>query len=219
MATAIHDTKPETHPVDRTDEYQVVESNRGLGYNLPQKAGRTLWAPMFVMALMAFPVGLGLAFYRANELATGGDVATVLALGQFVPAAMFTGFAAVFGAISFAIARILGAFRKGGGEIQQEVSNEVQTLKMPGTAKGFLGLMMMAMMLILIPVVIHIVLGFQILGGGEVLGDVEQWSIWLEGFRRLGTALYLFAIVLGLGTIIQVLRFQSIRIREVAGLG
>ena len=217
MATATH-TKPETRTVERSDEYQVVGSGRGLGYNVPQKAGRALWAPMFVMAVMAFPIGLALAVYRANEIAAGGDATTVLALGQFVPAAMFAGFAAVFGAISFAIARILGAFRQGGGEIQQEAGNEVQTLKMPGTAKAFLGLMMMAMMLILIPVVIHIVLGFQILSGGELLGDVEQWSIWLEGFRRIGTALYLFAIVLGLGTIIQVLRFQSIRIREVAGL-
>lgn len=217
MATATH-TKPVTRQVERSDEYQVVGSESGLGYNPPQKAGRILWAPMFAIAVMAFPIGLGLAVYRANGIAADGDSTTVLALGQFVPAAMFTGFAAVFGAISFAIARILGAFRKGGGEIQQEVGNEVQTLKMPGTAKAFLGLMMMAMMLILIPVVIHIVLGFQILGGGELLGEVEQWSIWLEGFRRAGTALYLFAIALGLGTIIQVLRFQSIRIREVAGL-
>ena len=44
----------------------------------------------------------------------------------------------------------------------------------------------------------------------------EQWAIWLEGVRRFGTALYLFAIALGLGTIIHVLRFQAIRIRELA---
>ncbi len=176
MATPVA-TKPETRPVERPDEYKVVGSGRGLGYNLPQKIGRTLWAPMFVMALMAFPIGLGLGVYRASEISSGGDANTVLALGQFVPAAMFIGFAAVFGAISFAIVRILGVFRMGGGQIQEEVGNEVQTLKMPGTAKAFLVLMMMAMMLILVPVVIHIVLGIQILGGGELLGEVEQWSI------------------------------------------
>jgi len=38
----------------------------------------------------------------------------------------------------------------------------------------------------------------------------------LEGIRRFGTVLYLFAIALGLGTIIHVLRFQAIRIRELA---
>ncbi len=41
-----------------------------------------------------------------------------------------------------------------------------------------------------------------------------EWAEWLEGFRRLGVALYLFGITFGLGTIITVLRFQTIRIGE-----
>ncbi len=45
---------------------------------------------------------------------------------------------------------------------------------------------------------------------------VVRWSEVLEGFRRLGTAMYLFGIAFGLGTIIQVLRFQSQRIRDLA---
>jgi len=36
----------------------------------------------------------------------------------------------------------------------------------------------------------------------------------LEGFRRFGVGLYLLGIALGLGTIIHLLRFQSIRIRQ-----
>ncbi len=38
----------------------------------------------------------------------------------------------------------------------------------------------------------------------------------LEGIRRLGIELYLFGIAFGPGTIIRVLRFQSIRIGQLA---
>ena len=66
-------------------------------------------------------------------------------------------------------------------------------------------------------VVAHIIIGAQIASGDTTaLADSEQWAIRLEGIRRFGTALYLFAIALGLGTIIHVLRFQAIRIRELA---
>lgn len=73
------------------------------------------------------------------------------------------------------------------------------------------------MMIILGAVVLHIVAGVAIAGGSTwALANSEQWSTWLEGARRFGVALYLFAIALGLATIIQVLRFQAVRIREVA---
>lgn len=44
----------------------------------------------------------------------------------------------------------------------------------------------------------------------------QQWGVRLEAARRLGVALYLFGIAFGLGTIVEVLRFQAIRVREVA---
>ena len=58
---------------------------------------------------------------------------------------MFIGFLGVFSAITFAVARILGAFRKGGGEVQQAAGSQVQSLKMPGTAKPMLLFMAMVM--------------------------------------------------------------------------
>ena len=39
----------------------------------------------------------------------------------------------------------------------------------------------------------------------------------LDGVRRVGIAMYLISFLLGLGTIIDVLRFQAIRIRELPG--
>lgn len=196
-------------------EFHYTVSNRALDMNVPQRLGKALWLPMLVMALMAFPVGLVLAGIRANELATGGAPDTVAALGHFVTAANFVGFASVFAAISFAIARILGTFRTGGGEFQEAAGRKVETLRMPLTGKVFIGLMAMAMMTLVTAVVLHIVAGSAIAGDSAyALAKSEQWSIWLEGGRRLGIATYLLAIAFGLSTIITVLRFQAVRIRE-----
>ena len=46
------------------------------------------------------------------------------------------------------------------------------------------------------------------------LEDAEQRFIVLEGGRRLGIALFLVSFLLGLGTIIKVLRVQGIRLRQ-----
>jgi len=182
---------------------------------LPHAAGRKLWFPMFLMALMGFGVGMVLAFFRADAVNTG-DVQTAAALGQFVPAFMFIGFAAVFAAIAFAIARILGAFRAGGSGMQEAAGSEVKTLTMPPTGRAFIGLMAMGMMLIVGAVVLHLIVGTLIATGSDsTLANAEEWSIWLEAARRFGVSTYLFSILLGLATIILVLRFQTVRIREI----
>jgi len=196
-------------------DFNVELSAKALGPNIPQRIGRLLWAPMLLMAAMAFPVGLGIAIVRASLVANGGDTVTIAALGHLGPAAMFVGFAAVFAAISFAIARILGVLRQGGGEVQEAAGRRVQTLRMPATAWAFIGLMAMAMMIILAGVVGNAAVGFAIAGGNaDALAQSESWAIWFEGVRRIGVALYLVAIALGLATIIEALRFQVVRLRE-----
>lgn len=192
-------------------EYRVTD--RAPGYNLPQRMGRRMWAPMFAMAVMAWPVAITLAGIRASELASADpDPVTVARLGQLVPAVMFIGFLSVFAAISFAIARILGVFRHGGGEVQEAAGRKVQTLRMPATARIFMALMMAAMTAIGVAVVLHFVVAAAIGTWSET--TVEQWAISLEAVRRIGVAVYLVAITLGLGTIITVLRFQSSRITQ-----
>ena len=199
-----------------TDTFDTETTKTAPERNLPQKAGRALWAPMLVMALMGFTVGIILAIVRAVEVNDATDPELIAALGHYVPAAMFLGFAAVFAAISFAIARILGEFRVGGGGVQEAAGTEVKTLEMPAIAKAFIIFMMMAMMLILAAVVAHVVVGIGVNNGDVSLLDSEQWALWLEAARRLGASLYLFGIGLGLATIITVLRYQSFRIREIA---
>lgn len=170
---------------------------------------------MFVMSLMGFAAGLIVAIIRAAELSDNGVSDTTEVLHHVGAGFMFIGFAAVFAAISFAIARILGEFRAGGGEVQETIGTKtVSVLKMPVTAKIFLGGMVMAMMLILIPVILHFVFAADISDTLVSLEQSEERFIVLEGIRRIGTALYLVAIAFGLATIIKVLRFESIRIRE-----
>jgi hypothetical protein len=183
---------------------------------LPQKAGTALWRPMFAMALMGFAVGFILSLVRASMISSGDDPLQIAAFGQYIPAAMFFGFASVFAAISFAIAKILGEFRIGGGSVQEATGKDVKTLKMPGTAKAFIVLMAMAMMIILAAVVLHVVAGVSIAAGDWSAVKIEQWTIWLEAARRFGTVLYLFSITLGLVTIAKVIRFQTFRLRQVA---
>jgi hypothetical protein len=170
---------------------------------------------MFIMALMAFAVGIVLAGLRSSAI-TDGNVQDAAALEHFVPAAMFVGFAAVFAAISFAIARILGQFRTGGGSIQKAAGVPVTSLNMPASGKAFIGVMMMAMMIIIGAVVLEVIAGISVLDGSTSGIASPQAAVWLEAARRFGAALYLFAITFGLATIITVLRFQSVRIREVA---
>jgi hypothetical protein len=197
------------------DAFETETGSYAPTANLPQRVGTLLWAPMLAMALMAFPIALLIGFIRAAAVAEGTDPALIAALGHLGPAFMFIGFASVFAAISFAIARILGVFRIGGGEVQEAAGRSVKTLRMPLSAKVFIGLMVMAMMAIVLPVIAHLGIGLAILGGNtEALAQSETWFSWLEGVRRVGTALYLLAIAFGLATIIEVLRFQTGRLLE-----
>lgn len=196
-----------------TNTYDYEVSSTGPGYNKPQEMGRKLWAPMFLMALMAFAAGIALAISRASIVSDFGVTDEgALRLSHLIPAVQFIGFLAVFSAVSFAIARILGAFRKGGGEVQEAAGAQVQTLQMPKTAKLFMASMAMGMMIILAMVVLHFVAAANVRTWS--IETLVRWGEVLEGFRRLGVALYLFGITFGLGTIITVLRFQAGRVRQ-----
>jgi len=196
-------------------DFKIDITDHSLGRNKPQQVARKLVLPMFVMALAGFAGGLIVAITRAAELSDSGASDTTEALHHIGAGFMFIGFAAVFAAISFAIARILGEFRAGGGEVQDTIgTTTVNTLKMPASARVFLGGMVMAMMLIVIPVILHFVFAADVSDTVASIEASEERFIVLEGIRRIGVALYLVAIAFGLATIIKVLRFESIRIRE-----
>jgi len=201
-----------------THSFNTQSSQKALDVNIPQRAGRTLWAPAFAMSLVGFALGMILAIAKASAIADG-DAVLAASLNNYGIAAMFFGFTMVFTGIAFAIARILGEFRVGGGRTQETAGSEVKTLKMPATGRAFIGLMAMAMMILMAAVIGHVVVGVQISAETLSLVDADQWDIWLEAARRFAVQLYLFSIALGLATIIYVIRFQSIRIHEIADAG
>ncbi|MEX2561917.1 MAG: hypothetical protein WD358_01550 [Nitriliruptoraceae bacterium] len=209
------ESAPKATPEHRKDGFEVVGSDRSLGFNLPQKMGKTLWAPMFAMALMAFIAAVILGFVRADVVNTRPDDAVALLQLRHVTAAvMFIGFTTVLSGIAFAIAKILGTFRDGGGKLQESVLGHVQTLKMPVTAKAMVALMMMGMMAIIIAVIAHFVAAADTTSA-NLASSEQQFAAW-EIVRRIGVSLHLVAIAFGLFTIVHVLRFQAVRIREVA---
>jgi len=200
----------------RYGDFDVQVSEHNLGLNLPQKMGKRLWLPMFLMALMAFPVAIILGIVRATAV-DDGDTNTAAVLGHVTAGVMFIGFVAVFSAIVFAIARILGAFREGAGGVQETAGKRVLTLVMPTTAKAMLALMMMGMMMLLFGIVAEFVLaGYVNDASAADLNSAASWGTWIEGLRRFGVATYLLSITFGLYTIVNVIRLQSRRIRELA---
>lgn len=204
------------HLEPRDDAFVVDGSEQSLGTNLPQRMGERLWAPMLVMGLMGFTAAMILGIMRADVVAGApGDAVLLARLDHVIAGAMFLGFTAVLSAIAFAIARILGIFRDAGGRLQQAVAGHVQTLRMPTTAKLMLALMMMGMMAIIAAVIGHVVVAAQITAAADLVAT-EQSFVVLEAVRRIGVALHLVAIAFGLATIAEVLRFQSVRIGELA---
>jgi hypothetical protein len=182
---------------------------------LPQKLGNKLWAPMFAMSLMGFIVGFGIHLAKAAAVSDGAAAAEIAQLAHFGTAAMFFGFVSVFSGVTFAIARILGVFRVGGGAMQLATKHKALSLNMPPTGKAFIGLMAMGMMLIVGGIIGHLMVAGQV-GGSMTVEAAELLAIKLEAARRLGVSFYLLSIGLGLATITEVLRFQSLRIRELA---
>lgn len=195
-------------------DFNVETSDGSLGYNLPQRLGRLLWLPMFLAALMFFGAGMALGVIRSGEISDAGAADTIAALQHLQAGFMFLGFASVFSAISFAIVRILGQFRAGGGDVQAAAKRTVQTLRMPLSAKVFLMLMMLAMATIVVASILHFVFAADIQNTPVSLAEGNDRFVVLEGVRRMGTAVFLFGILLGLATIIRVLRFQAIRVRR-----
>ncbi len=215
--TAFQKTKTIARPttVTRKDAFDVVGSEHTLGYNLPQRMGQKLWLPMFAMALMGWAAGFVLAVVEAGT--DRSDVDSLQTLGHLVPGFMFVGFFGIFAAITFAIARILGEFRKGGGEVQEAAGATVQTLKMPTSAKAMLVFMMMGMMVMAAGIATNFVAAgaFDGTNPADIL-DSARYGVTGAGLRRLGVVTYLTGIAFGLATIIEVLRFQATRIGEVA---
>lgn len=173
------------------------------------KVARTMWFPMLAMGFMALVAGLVLALVSSGET-NPGSVASLFAWAQ---GTMFLGEAMLLGGIAFLLGSILAAIRDGGGEVQESVGVTVKALKMPTSAKAFVGLMMVGMLLGIAQFALYIFVATS------ASGSPGAWFAWLGPLREVSLGVLLSSIVLALYTIGSALGFQFDRMKQIIGTG
>lgn len=209
LRPAEHGTGPAVGDLDT--EYGAATVTKSLPAPLPiHKMARTMWFPMLVMGPMLVAAGVVTSIVWANNIGTE----TGLGAAGWTQGLQFLGEGLVLAGISFLLGSILGSLREGGAEVQQALGLNVTTLKMPPTAKAFVGLMVVGLMVSMAQFGLYLyTLTF------DTLAEVTPWWAWLGPFRELGLALLLAGIVLALATIANVLGFQFSRIRSIVVTG
>lgn len=188
-------------------------TERAPGPLLIHRVAKIAWAPMLAMGAMALVVGFILS------LATGGETAGTTdfrQLSAWTQGVMFLGEGLLLAGISFLLGTILYGLRTGGGEVQESLGVSVRTLRMPLTAKLFVGIMMLGMMIVMTQLALYI---FVAVTSADNAQAFAAWSAWLGPFRELGLGTLLVGIVLALVTIGNVLGFQFNRVREIIRTG
>lgn len=176
------------------------------------RMAKTLWAPMLGMGVMLVLAGFVVSLVWAGSI--DSDTARAVDASAWTQGLQFLGEAMVLAGISFLLGSILRGLRQGGGNVQESLGVPVQTLRMPGTAKAFVWLMMAGMVLAIVQLVLYIVTTTF-----DTAGDVTTWFAWLGPLRELSLGFLLAGIVLALATIAQVLGFQFWRIRTIVTTG
>lgn len=179
---------------------------------LIHRMARTMWLPMLLMGAMALYAGLVLAYVGAE--AQGSDPALARSLRAWTQGTQFLGEGFLLSAISFFLGTILGAIRAGGGEVQHSLGAQVKTLRMPTTAKLFVALMMLGLMIEVAQFV-----AYAYVASLADATAIAAYSAFLGPFREFGLGVLLSGIVLALATIAKALDFQFSRVVELVGTG
>jgi hypothetical protein len=168
------------------------------------RMAKTMWRPMLAMGILAVAIGFFISLAWSD---TGSLVASAWTQGL-----QFLGEGMLLAGVSFLLGTILWAIRTGGGDVQHGIGVAVKTLKMPKTAKVFVGLMMLGLMLAMAQFV-----GYLIVAAGGV--NAAAWLAFLGPLRELALALILAGITMALVAIGNVLQFQFDRIIEIVKTG
>ena len=176
------------------------------------RLARTMWRPMLVMGAMALVVGLVSSWVWAGETV---GTESFREAGAWTQGVIFLGEAFLLSGIAFLLGSILAGLREGGGEVQHSLGLPVTTLKMPATAKAFVVLMMMGMMLGIAQFIGYIVA----IGFADNTASFSTWLNVLGPMRELSLGLILAGVVLALVTIANVLRFQFNRVTTIVRTG
>jgi len=174
------------------------------------RMARTMWFPMLAMGYMLVFVGFILSLVWSGKV----DEGTQQAAQAWTQGVQFLGEGMLLAGISFLLGSILAALREGGGSLQQSLGLSVRTLKMPKTAKLFVGFMALGLMVSMLQFVLYV-------AAASVSSpqSFAAWSAWLGPLREFGLGLLLTGIVLALVTIGNVLAFQFSRVREIITTG
>jgi hypothetical protein len=200
-----------TTPVIRTPHGTATLAYRAPASLLIHRMARVMWAPMLLMGVMAVYLGLAIAYFQSQFAA---DAALYRSLDAWVKGTQFLGEGFLLSAVSFFLGTILGAIRSGGVEVQESLGVAVRTLRMPLTAKIFIGLMMAGLMIE--------VAQFAVYAYVSTISDASTTAVftaWLGPFREFGLGLLLSGVVLALATIATALDFQFARIVELIQKG
>ena len=176
---------------------------------LIHRTARAMWAPMLAMGAMGVLAGLVLSLVQADSV--GSDPELVRQLSVWVPGLQFLGEALLLSGISLLLGTILFALRAGGGEVQESLGVRVTTLIKPLTAKVFVGLMALGLMISIAQFV-----GYAVTAGETDPVIFASRLAWLGPLREAGLGFLLAGIVMALATIARVLGFQFWRLRSIA---
>lgn len=178
------------------------------GFDMPAVA-RRMWRPMLAMGLMAVAAGVVTGIVQAT-LDLPLHVAQVAAWN---PGLLFLGVGLLLGSVTFLLATILGELRDGGTSVQQALGEQALILKRPLTAVLFPAVMMMGMMTLLAALAVGFVQAAHLDTNPAGAADI---AAWVGPLRFAGVALLFTSVSLALATIVRSLRFQAIRIQQIA---
>jgi len=159
-------------------------------------------------AMGAMVVAAGFIVSLVQSARTGSDPSLARSLSAWVQGLQFLGEAMLLGGISFVLGTILHGLRSGGGEVQASVGVPVVTLRVPTTAKLFVGFMMLGMMVSVFQFIAYVIVA--------TFDDAQRVA---SAFREAGLGLLLSGIVLALATIARVLGFQFWRLGQIITTG
>ncbi len=179
---------------------------------LIHRIAKALWAPMLAMGAMTVAAGFVVSLVQTGKEVV--DPALATQLSAWVRGLQFLGEALLLSGISFLLGTILYALRTGGGEVQESLGAPVKTLNMPATAKLFVALMAVGMMVEMFQFVVYLITTTF-----SNPTTVSSYFAWLGPVREAGLGLLLSGIVLALATIARALGFQFWRIRELIATG
>lgn len=194
----------------QTEFGECTETEHAPGPLPIHRMARTMWFPMLAMGYMLVMAGFVLSLVWAGKVTDG----TQQAAQAWTQGVQFLGEGLLLAGVSFLLGSILAALRESGGSVQESLGLPVRILKMPKTAKLFVGFMALGLMVSMAQVV-----GYAVAAGVDNAQSFAAWSAWLGPFREVGLGLLLAGIVLALVTIGNVLAFQFARVREIIATG